>query len=143
MEPFNVALFLFSTIWIGPFWMLMLAEPFSDRTKNWLDGNLLFLGPLGVWLFATALNPTALLDLFTGNPTEFFDTMVSLLGTETGTVLAWAHFVAGDIMATRWMWRKGLENEIDVNRIRVIVFFGVMLMPVGLLLHVLLNRKQQ
>ncbi|MFL2978842.1 MAG: abscisic acid-deficient protein Aba4 family protein [Candidatus Thalassarchaeaceae archaeon] len=79
--------------------------------------------------------------LFTGNPLEFFDTMVSLLGTETGTVLAWAHFVAGDIMATRWMWRKGIENKIGINRIRIIVFFGVMLMPVGLLLHVILNRE--
>ena len=112
-----------------------------DRTKKWLEGNLLFIGPLGVWLLATILNPNGLLDLFTGNPAEFFDTMVALLGTETGTVLAWAHFVAGDIMATRWMWRKAVENEIGVNRLRVIVFFGVMLMPVGLLLHVLLNRK--
>ena len=141
MELLNIALFTFSTIWVGPFWMLMLAEPFSDRTKKWLEGNLLFIGHLGVWLLATILNPNGLLDLFTGNPAEFFDTMVALLGTETGTVLAWAHFVAGDIMATRWMWRKAVENEIGVNRLRVIVFFGVMLMPVGLLLHVLLNRK--
>ena len=141
MELLNIALFTFSTIWVGPFWMLMLAEPFSDRTKKWLEGNLVFIGPLGVWLLATILNPNGLLDLFTGNPAEFFDTMVALLGTETGTVLAWAHFVAGDIMATRWMWRKAVENEIGVNRLRVIVFFGVMLMPVGLLLHVLLNRK--
>ena len=63
------------------------------------------------------------------------DTMVVLLGTESGTVLAWAHFVAGDIIATRWMWRKAVENEIGLNQTRVIVFFGVMLMPVGLLLH--------
>ena len=99
MELLNIALFTFSTIWVGPFWMLMLAEPFSDRTKKWLEGNLLFIGPLGVWLLATILNPNGLLDLFTGNPAEFFDTMVALLGTETGTVLAWAHFVAGDILS--------------------------------------------
>ena len=141
MELLNVALFMLSTIWVGPFWMLMLVEPFSDRTNKWLEGNLLFIGPLAVWLFATILNPNGLIDLFIGNPAEFFDTMVALLGTETGTVLAWAHFVAGDIMATRWMWRKAVENEIGVNRLRIIVFFGVMLMPVGLLLHVLLNRK--
>ena len=141
MEPLNMSLFMLSTIWVGPFWMLMLVEPFSERTETWLKGNLLFLGPLGVWLLATVLNPSGLLDLFTGNPLEFFDTMVSLLGTETGTVLAWAHFVAGDIMATRWMWRKGIENQIGINRIRIIVFFGVMLMPVGLLLHVILNRE--
>ena len=78
MEPLNIALFMFSTIWVGPFWMLMLIEPFSERTESWVKGNLLFVGPLGVWLLATVLNPNGLLDLFTGNPTEFFDTMVSL-----------------------------------------------------------------
>jgi len=68
--------------------------------------------------------------------------MVELLGTESGTVLAWAHFVAGDIIATRWMWRKSIENGLGVNQIRAITFFGVMLMPLGLLLHILLNRGE-
>ena len=102
MEPLNIALFMFSTIWVGPFWMLMLIEPFSERTESWVKGNLLFVGPLGVWLLATVLNPNGLLDLFTGNPTEFFDTMVSLLGTETGTVLAWAHFFSMSPFGFAW-----------------------------------------
>jgi hypothetical protein len=38
------------------------------------------------------------------------------------------------------MWRKAVENEIGLSQTRVIVFFGVMLMPVGLLLHMALNR---
>ena len=80
--------------------------------------------------------------LLTGNPADFFDTMVELLGTETGTVLAWSHFVAGDIMATRWMWRKAMEQNLALNKTRAIVFFGVMLMPVGLLLHVILNPQK-
>ena len=79
--------------------------------------------------------------MIAGNPLDFFDTMVELLGTESGTVLAWAHFVAGDIIATRWMWRKAMENNIGLNKTRIIVFFGVVLMPVGLLLHVILNSQ--
>ena len=118
-----------------------MAEPTSERTSKWVEGNLIFLGPLIAYFVTIFANPTGMIELFTGNPAEIMDTLVELLGTESGTVLAWAHFVAGDIIATRWMWRKAVENEIGLNQTRVIVFFGVMLMPVGLLLHMALNRE--
>ena len=140
MEPVYAALFLIPTIWVGPFWLLMMVEPLSERTSDWVEGNLIFLGPLIAYFVTILVDPDGMVELFTGNPAEIMDTMVELLGTESGTVLAWAHFVAGDIIATRWMWRKAVENEIGLNQTRVIVFFGVMLMPVGLLLHMALNR---
>ena len=140
MEPIYTALFLIPTISVGPFWLLMMVEPKSERTSKWVEGNLIFLGPLIAYFVTILVDPDGMIDLFTGNPAEIMDTMVVLLGTESGTVLAWAHFVAGDIIATRWMWRKAVENEISLNQTRVIVFFGVMLMPVGLLLHMALNR---
>ena len=143
MELIYTLLFIIPTIWIGPYWLLMLSEPTSGRTKNWMEGNSLFIGPLVVWLITAILEPSGLIDLITGNPTDFLDTMVQILGTESGTVLAWSHFVAGDIMATRWMWRKAIENEIGVSKTRLIVFFGVMLMPIGLLMHVILNPEDK
>ena len=143
MELIYTLLFIIPTIWIGPYWLLLLSEPTSGRTKNWMEGNSLFIGPLVVWLITAILEPSGLIDLITGNPTDFLDTMVQILGTESGTVLAWSHFVAGDIMATRWMWRKAIENEIGVSKTRLIVFFGVMLMPIGLLMHVILNPQDK
>jgi hypothetical protein len=136
-------LFFIPTIWVGPFWLLMLSEPTSERTNNWMQGNSLFIGPLAVWLITAILAPSGLMELVTGNPMDFLDVLMKLLGTESGTVLAWSHFVAGDIMATRWMWRKAIENEIGVNKTRAIVFFGVALMPIGLLLHVILNPQNK
>ena len=118
----------------------MMVEPKSERTSKWVEGNLIFLGPLIAYFVTILIDPDGMIDLFTGNPAEIMDTMVVLLGTESGTALAWAHFVAGDIIATRWMWCKAVENEISLIQTRVIVFFGVMLMPVGLLLHMALNR---
>ena len=143
MELIYTVLFIVPTIWIGPYWFLMLSEPTSERTKNWMRGNSLFIGPLAVWLITAILEPSGLIDLVTGNPIDFLDTMVEILGTESGTVLAWSHFVAGDIMATRWMWRKALQNQIGISKTRLIVFFGVMLMPVGLLMHVILNPQDK
>ncbi|RCH75292.1 MAG: DUF4281 domain-containing protein [Candidatus Poseidoniales archaeon] len=121
----------------------MLSEPTSERTNNWMQGNALFIGPLAVWMITALLEPSGLIDLVTGNPVDFLDTMVNILGTESGTVLAWSHFVAGDIMATRWMWRKAIENDIGISKTRAIVFFGVMLMPVGLLMHTILNPQNE
>ena len=141
MEPIYTALFLIPTIWGGPFWVLMMVEAKSERTSKWVEGDLIFLGPLIAYFVTILVDPDGMIELFAGNPAEIMDTMVELLGTESGTVLAWAHFVAGDIIATRWMWRKAIENEIGLNQTRVIVFFGVMLMPVGLLLHMALNRE--
>ena len=83
---------------------------------------LFLLGLWPSWILTTLLNPAGIIDLIAGNPLDFFDTMVELLGTESGTVLAWAHFVAGDIIATRWMWRKAMENNIGLNKTRTIVF---------------------
>ena len=39
-------LFLLPTIWVGPFWFFMLLEPGSDRANKWVEGNMLFIGPL-------------------------------------------------------------------------------------------------
>jgi len=36
MEPLNIALFMFSTIWVGPFWMAMLLNPKKEKTKKLL-----------------------------------------------------------------------------------------------------------
>ena len=86
MEPIYTALFLIPTIWVGPFWLLMMVEPKSERTSKWVEGNLLFLGPLIAYFVTILANPTGMIELFTGNPAEIMDTLVELLGTESGTV---------------------------------------------------------
>ena len=50
------------------------------------------------------------------------------------------HFVAGDIVVTRWMWKRCLDREVERWKSAVSVFFGVMLMPVGVALHLVLVR---
>ena len=49
-------------------------------------------------------------------------------------MLTWAHIVAGDILVTRWLWKKGVEQDLSVNKLRAMVLFGVMLMPVAIIL---------
>ena len=35
---------------------------------------------------------------------------------------------------TRWLWKKAVEQNLSVNRLRAMVLFGVMLMPVAIIL---------
>ena len=61
MELIYTILFIVPTIWIGPYWLLMISEPTSERTKNWMRGNSLFIGPLAVWLITAILEPSGLI----------------------------------------------------------------------------------
>jgi hypothetical protein len=47
--------------------------------------------------------------------------------------------VAGDIIATRWIWKKSIEIKANKWVTRLSVFFGVMLMPVGIAIFILSN----
>lgn len=83
-----------------------------------------------------------MLDMFVDlTPSGMLAGMQELLSSPEGTVLAWSHLVAGDIMITRWIWTQSIKYEINRNKMRASVFFGVMLMPVGLLLHVFNMRN--
>ena len=48
--------------------------------------------------------------------------------------------VAGDIFVTRWMWKRCMEQGSERWVAAPTVFFGVMLMPVGIALHAILVR---
>jgi len=52
--------------------------------------------------------------------------------------------VAGDIFVTRWIWLKSLKINANKWVMRLSIFFGIMLMPVGLAIHLFfsyLNKK--
>jgi hypothetical protein len=61
------------------------------------------------------------------------------MGTKAGVSAIWAHMVAGDIIATRWIWKKSIEIKANKWVTRLSVFFGVMLMPLGIAIFILSN----
>lgn len=128
--------FLTATVWIGPFWMLMLLQPFEERTKRWMEGPWFVLGPLVAYLIVLAMNLDALSDMMgDGTLSGVVSGLAEVLGTDDGAVLAWTHFVIGDIIVTRWIWKRSVEMEMNKTVAQVAVLFGVMLMPVGLAIH--------
>lgn len=138
---FDVSFFL-STMWVGPFWIAMLVYPEHEKTKSVMSGSWFFLGPIVIWWALMASDPRALVDFAMDSldPRDVLDGLAELLGTRVGASAAWAHFVAGDIVVTRWMWKRCLERGAERWVSAVSVFFGVMLMPVGVAMHLALVR---
>ena len=106
MDLFDVSFFL-STMWVGPFWIAMLVYPEHEKTRSVMSGSWFFLGPIVIWWALMASDPQALVDFAMDSldPRDVLDGLAELLGTRVGASAAWAHFVAGDIVLTRWMWK--------------------------------------
>ena len=136
VETMLLVAFYTASMWVGPFWMLMLLQPHAERTKKWMGGPWFVLGPLVAYLIVLAMNLGALSDMIgDGTLSGLVTGLADVLGTDDGAVLAWTHFVIGDIIVTRWIWKRSVETEINKTAAQVAILFGVMLMPVGLAIH--------
>ena len=140
MDIYDIS-FIFSTFWVGPFWIAMLINPEKDKTKNLLKGPWFFLGPIVFWFILMIYNPQVLIDLARGssNSNGFLEGLAIGMGTKAGISAIWAHMVAGDIFVTRWIWKRSIEIKANKWVTRISVFFGVMLMPLGLAIFTLCN----
>jgi hypothetical protein len=140
MDIYEIS-FIISTFWVGPFWIAMLINPETDKTKKLLKGPWFFLGPIVFWFILMIYNPPGLIDLASGssNSDGFLEGLAIGMGTKAGVSAIWAHMVAGDIIATRWIWKKSIEIKANKWVTRLSVFFGVMLMPVGIAIFILSN----
>lgn len=134
--------FILSTFWVGPFWFAMLLNPQKEKTKKLLSGPLFFLGPIVIWILVMAMNPQGLVDFANSgsHPDGFFAGLAVGMSSPAGITAMWAHMVAGDICVTRWIWKEGLRQDTNKTVSRLAIFFGVMLMPLGLAIHLLFGK---
>lgn len=141
MDMYTV-FFILSTFWVGPFWFAMLLNPQKEKTKKLLSGPLFFLGPIVIWILVMAMNPQGLVDFAKSgsHPDGFFAGLAAGMSSPAGITAMWAHMVAGDICVTRWIWKEGLRQDTNKTVSRLAIFFGVMLMPLGLAIHLLFGK---
>ena len=135
--------FIISTLWIGPFWFAMLLKPYDNNTKSIMKRPIFFIGPIIIWFIIMTLNPSGLIDFLNSgsHPDGFFAGLAKGMSTKAGVSAMWAHMVAGDIFATRWIWKNGIKNNDSIWLIRLSVFFGVMLMPLGILIYIIFRKN--
>ena len=137
--------FIASTLWVGPFWFAMLLNPKAEKTKKLLSNSLFFIGPITIWLITMFLSPSNLAEFANSFSSEdgFLLGLANTLNTKVGITATWAHMVAGDIFATRWIWKKCLQYNINPIARTISIFFGVMLMPIGILIYLIFSPKKK
>jgi hypothetical protein len=133
MDLYDVS-FLLSTLWLGPFWFAMLLNPEAAKTHKLMKGPWFFAGPIAVWFLIFIFDSGSFSS--TEDPTMGFVEAIALtLSSKSAFTATWAHVVVGDIFVTRWIWKRCLRLGLKPWFRRVSVFFGVVLMPVGLFLY--------
>ena len=96
--------FWFSSIFIGPLWMLMWFLPRHEITKKVVGDLRICILPL-IASYAILLIPNiseVLMALGTQMPTP--EIVVNLFSTDDLIILAWLHFLVMDTFAGRYVW---------------------------------------
>tara|TARA_B100000965_G_C19311894_1_gene634908 strand:- start:260 stop:682 length:423 start_codon:yes stop_codon:yes gene_type:complete len=140
MDIYDIS-FILSTLWVGPFWFAMLFNPSKEKTKKLLNGPWFFLGPIIIWYFIFFISPPDL-SLGSSGDSDMLQALANSFATKSGLTATWAHLVAGDIFVTKWIWKKGLEKQTNIWILRFSIFFGVMLMPIGLGAFMIFGSKK-
>jgi len=132
------ALFLVSTIGVGPFWFLMAVRPRSEVTRR----TMLTPWPvvaIGV-LYAALVIPSAGAILETLlNPS--LSAISASLATPAGSLAVWLHVLAFDLVAGRFIWLDGLSRGVGAPLRIAALTLALMFGPLGLLLHLALRPR--
>src|SRR5690606_17268531 len=111
---------------VAPSWLLMIAAPrwrWTERivTSPWIAAPaaalyVVLVAPILLDVFSTVLDP----DL---------RSIATLLGTEAGATIAWAHFLAFDLFVGRWIYLDARTRSLSGLALAPILFFTLMLGP--------------
>lgn len=120
-----------------PFWLLMIFAPKWDVTVKVMKS----LWPVVPFVLTYAIFEIP--HIASGIPLFIkpeWNAIQQLLGTDHGTGLTWAHFIAVDFFVGRWVYLDSRRNKMNVFLMAPILFFCSMICPFGFTLY-LIARK--
>ena len=129
-------LFSLSSLFVMPFWFLMVVLPFWKWTQRIIQSPCIILGP--ALIYAIVLLPifaTVWADV--SNPT--LPGVIELIGNESGATLSWVHFLAFDLFVARWIYLDSRERNIFALIISPILVSVLMVGPVGFLIYMVVR----
>jgi hypothetical protein len=121
-----------------PLWFGMIFMPRARWTAAALRSPLVLL-PIAL-VYAALVVP----DLATILPIVMrpeLDKVAPLLGSERGATIGWAHFLAFDAFVGRWVWEDALRRRIPAWVSGPVLFFVLMLGPLGFATHLLVRLR--
>jgi hypothetical protein len=115
-----------------PFWALMVFLPTWSFTRR-IVGSPWIVAPAAL-IYLIVLLPVAHFVLpEVVSPVQA--RITALLGTPTGTTLAWAHFVAFDLFVGRWIYCDSRSRGYSAWWVSPLLVLTLLIGPVGLLVY--------
>lgn len=125
-------LFDIASLFVLPFWLLMIGLPKWIVTRKVMESLLPFVALAGLYLylFSASLDPEAAQSF--ANPT--LADISRLFSSETVAAAGWVHFLVMDLFVGRWIYWEGQRTGIWTRHSLIICLFAG---PMGLLSHIL------
>jgi hypothetical protein len=133
-------IFSLSNLLVLPFWLLMIALPHWQWTQRIMRSPLVSAAP--ALIYATLVLPRAG-ELLIALASPTVGGVAALLGTPAGTAIAWAHFLAFDLLVGRWAYLESRERAISAWIMAPMLFFILTLGPIGFLLFLAVRSFQR
>jgi hypothetical protein len=127
-------LFNIATLFVLPFWVLMILLPNWGVTRKVMESYLPFvaLALLYIYLFIRSITPESAAAL--SNP-QLAD-IARFFADETVAATGWIHFLVMDLFVGRWIYWQGQRTGVwTVHSLALCLFAG----PMGLLSHIVTN----
>lgn len=123
---------------VMPFWLLLIVVPRWPWAVRIVRSPLIALLPALIYV---ALIVPLVLQMGSGLFTAFgsLEGVMSLLGTPQGTTVAWAHFLAFDLLVGRWAYLDAVERKMTSLVMAPVLFFTFMLGPLGFTLYLIVR----
>lgn len=129
-------IFQLSNLYILPWWLLMIVLPDWHGTKRivsspWIIAPLavpytLLVAPTFIDMLPTLMNPQ-------------LDTLTLLVGTATGTTVAWIHIICFDLWVGRWVYMDSDAITLPRWVRRIALLCVLMAGPFGALVYLVIR----
>lgn len=127
-----MTVFELSNLVVLPFWFLMVLLPGWAMTRR-IVASPWIVAPPAILYLVTLLPVAGMVMPEVLAPVQA--RIASLLGTPTGATLAWAHFVAFDLFAGRWIYIDSRTRGYSPWWVSPILVLTLFVGPIGLLIH--------
>jgi len=120
----------------APFWALMILAPGWSVTRRVIGSPLIALPPALVY---AALVLPQFGTVFAAVAAPELPGIAALLATPAGAAAGWAHLIAFDLFAGRWIYLDGRERGIHPLVTAPVLVLTILLAPLGLIAHLLVR----
>src|SRR5262250_2560999 len=136
MEANVTELFRVSSLLVLPFWGLIILLPRWRWTQRIMRSPWVSAAP--ALLYAALVLPRVG-TIWPAVTKPTLPGMAALLGSPEGATIAWVHFLAFDLFIGRWIYLDSRERRLSALLMAPILFFTLMLGPLGFLTYLVVR----